>query len=530
MQTIKRVGALMLTLLVFFAANAQQVQLDLGLKNKKKGRQFMQGVLAKTDNDLWLIQFKYRILSQPKYYFVRLNASDMKEMDEVTIDLPEFKDHSVKYDGTYINKENNSFVLGYQYDKEDNVAREFAYPFNANSGELGSPNILAEYQLPRKAQFTRFVVSPSQDSMHVLIYHAGEYLKQSDEKFHVFVVNASTMKPEYDHELSVPYPDNRSTVSVPVLAANGQIYLSVITQVQEENKRGKLKYTDKWQGSIVSFDKDGKSGKEFNLGAPNVYIGDHIYRIDPKNGNCIVAGLYRKSVGGAYFGTFLQEIDGQSGKEVRLLVQPFGKEDPVNNEGQSKKKKKSSGVAISSSYVLRDLISKPDGSYQIVAEERWQERECTVDQRGNRQCHTYYHRGNILVANFGTDPASKAQNWFTFLRKRQEEVDFEYRNGYISMEGMNKSFFIFNDHIRNQSNAKKPSKNLYYCTYRRNQTCVSIQDVNNIGKPGDRLPLFNVKDQKMAFGPGFGFRDRSGKYYFIAYSNKRYKIFTVTIK
>lgn len=296
-------------------------------------------------------------------------------------------------------------------------------------------------------------VSPNEEK--ILVRIDLPYEKEMPERFKMQVYS-SNFDPEWEQEVTLPYPDKEFSVSSTLVDNDGSVIV-VGTKYAEKAEARELKKDERPAYTYMLLTYDGSGDAQIQpIEAGDKFLQDLTITI-PDEGDILCGGFYGKKGASSQSGAFYMRLDRKTKAILHQSYKEFSKEfitqymtEKEEEKATKKAEKKGEEVELIK-YDLDELIVREDGGVVMVGEQYnfFTTTVCTSSPNGGQTCRTVYHYvyNDIVVVN--VDPSGNIE-WATKIPKRQHTTnDGGYYSSYAMTVKGDKLYFIFNDSGKN---------------------------------------------------------------------------------
>jgi hypothetical protein len=446
MKKMKIFYTLIVVLLCNFNSLAQQADVVWGEKIKTKR---MAGIIGGNEKNYYTTHY-----GKDKQLIFRKYNQSMKLEKEQTIPF-ELDEKRYFYNKTIFLK-NKIVHLISERKKKEKKTYLYASTTDLDLNVIGKTLILDEGEVTSSGgglfsmqdynsnAFGITAISP--DSTKLLVYREKPTKRNEPTKMSLKVYDSDLTTMLFNKDVDLPIKDRNFNVSEIEIDNYGNIY--VLALIYKESKEVKRGQTDSYY-KLIAFERGSGKPKQFDFD----FQGDDIMTIEIEHGanNTLVCtgflsdikkGLLSTSTSNVSDEFFITNIDCSNFSilsKIRTKVKELYPE----------RKKREDYVP----YTIRNVYSKPDGSYTVVAEQYKLEVRTATDSRG--RSYTTYRYFYCDIACMNVDAAGNLKSISKIpkyqLNADNPSIQSTYYNGNV--------YIIYEDLARNaQANTDKEIK------------------------------------------------------------------------
>ena len=388
---------------------------------------------------------------------------------------------------------------------------------------------IASFQREKKlfSSSGNFEFIESQDQEYFAVFYNLPYERNEPEKFAAAIFDKDLKKiNQKDYQLQET--DRDIELLNKHLSDNGDLFLSA-RQVTERGMLGGAKDFDQLFFQVMP---DGSLIKnKFKL--PGKRIVDYTFISNEKN-QLICAGLYGDEKGRGVLGSFYARLDVTTKEWVKESYKPFDSDfitDGWSNREKNKadRKKDKGKDPILEDYEIRNLVTLPDNSSILIAEQFYITTVTYTDQNGNIQTKDIYNYNHVIVVRVD---AKGEILWNTKVQKEQASTnDGGYYSSYAFYPDDDALYIMFNDNLKNYTKGNVVGGETFKTSFTKGKkNVVSIVKIEYLRGDKKKAKLFSGKDIAMLVVPKAHFAAFDSKeLYFYARSKKKEKIGVVKL-
>jgi len=337
-----------------------------------------------------------------------------------------------------------------------------------------------------------FRIALAKDSSKVLAFAETLYGESAPKQLEMAVFDAS-MQTELWHRNVVLNGCAEGLYDTENVDVDGLGNAYVLGRRYFDKRIDRRKGRPNYEFNIIAFKHLGQDSLTYTVRYKDLFITDLAFRIAP-DGDFVCAGFYsNNSSRSTIRGTFSFYIDAEDGQLYRTGNRAF--DEAFLAQFMSPRKARRGRELYE--YALRDLIVRNDGGAVLVAEQYFMRQIQTSTSLGTTNTgvpQIQYYYNDIIVVSIAPDGRIE---WNTKIPKRQQTAnDNGYFSSYAMAAGDNQLYFIFNDHIRNLTQAN-PDK---LRTFNGRKSVVMIVTVEPDGTLSKK-PLFSNREQNILTRP-----------------------------
>ena len=328
------------------------------------------------------------------------------------------------------------------YDKKADTKTFYCQPIDPKTlSSASSATEVAKITGVNSLREGSFQIQPSADSSRLLIYMSRPS-HYKDSAIYALTVLDAEMRTLWNKTLKMPYEENFFEFQDLVVDNESNVYLLAKLYkskfIKKEKHRGQVNYSYK----ILPFNSKGEQLGETDIELDEKKFVEQV-SLTKSNGVLRCIGFYSNKLIEGVAGLFYLELDGQLAIKKKaykdLSIEDIESGDGLNRNFWSET---ASADLLLRNYKVRFVLSKLDGSVQIVAEQHW------LEYSGSSSSVAGYNSffGNIVVINIS---AQGEIQWVSFIKK-SEVYNGEDNSSHVSCSiGEEGSRFYFNDHAEN---------------------------------------------------------------------------------
>ncbi|MGB0915539.1 MAG: hypothetical protein ACPGVI_05670 [Crocinitomicaceae bacterium] len=331
------------------------------------------------------------------HYFLEKFNEDL--VSQNTHDISEqFEEDDYVING--IIKVANSYILISTKDFVD-VRKEVLYgqTFDWDSGKLSKPQEIFTQKYEKKRGGINYELKTSSDDQ-LLLLTIHPPTKRGEKEAVTFEVYDSELERLYsEEEVVFEEEDKNYSINETLLGDNGNIYLLGTKYTPRNRKLGIEAGPVEYEIITISDGNQENTAIKFDD-----KIADDISMTISEDGVLYVGGYYRVEDGIGIDGSFLFEINKESGEVENEIWDEFTKEfitegwsDRQVAKAKKKEKKKGTDLGLSN-LEFRSVVKHDDGSISMVGEVFWITYHTSTDANGNTTTRTVYHYGDLVVS------------------------------------------------------------------------------------------------------------------------------------
>ncbi len=482
-------------------------------------------------NDYFAFKTERKGLFGPLIPFLEKYDGKLNYESNTVFPKKEFPDGRVLE--SILDVDNQIYVFSTKLDKSSNTKTIYFQTIDPEKNTLNDDvTKITAIEVDKKAKRIAYDIyrSEKEKKMLVIVHYPFFTLKETQEKFGMFVFD-SKMKKEWEIEkYELKYTDKEYSLDRFVLSDEGDVYMMGSRFIKGSEAKAKNKKAhDAFE--LTTFTEKGKTIRSFPISFKGNYINDFDILVNDE-GHLAGGGFYSKKNTGHGDGAFVFAIDPKNGELVEFKNKEFSVE--FLQEGQKlayqkkieKKSKKGKDQELPNLEV-REMVFCKDGSYRLIGEQYRFYVTTYVDGNGNVRTVSHYVYGDIIVVNI--DP-NKEITWFSKIPKYQHSTnDYGYYSSYALCEYKGKMVFLFNDHIDNLV-AFKEKRGYKNYSLKKNKGVVVGATVSDKGKTTREL-IYTLEEDQAYLRPKVGMQISDNELIVFARLKKKgYKIGKITLR
>ncbi len=381
---------------------------------------------------------------------VVLVGADMEQISEKEIPIEE-KNASLRGFEKY---GNNIFFMYTAYESSSKTTTFYAIKISETL-DIVSKTTLGVFKSDNKGDQAKPTYKISNDSSKVLLFVEGPEKRKENEKYFIGVFNTD-LKTLWSREVELPIEQRYLAIYDMDVTNDGKVYVAIKHYEKEVSRESVREDGDKipsYVYKMLVYKDAGSKNDELVFNFNNQYIqGTRL--INAADGSVSVAGLYKRKSNGNINGAFYVKLAAGSGdvKNPKMIEFPIELITLVDKDNYASDKSKDPGLYPN--FRIRNILTRSNGSIDLVAEYYKLVITTTSDSRGfTRTTYNYYY-GDIVNTNI--DVNGKAA--FTRIPKNQKMTNSNLFLGIFSFVENDKLIILYNDDEDNidRDLSKKP--------------------------------------------------------------------------
>lgn len=344
----------------------------------------------------------------------------------------------------------SSFILfTSQLDKQNKATKLWAQRLSTKELKLQAPVQVhqSSYQGYKRYQSTKFQYVQSEDTSLIMFMANLPVHKSENFKFGVLVLNENLNTIWSKNTIFMPHPSQAFNPYYVELTNWGEMRL--LGKVFDLQASRKIKMNYSFEYYRISGQTDELYRQELDL--REYHISDMTFK-SVENGNLNFVGFYSAS-GEGQNGVFNIIADASDFSIINESYTEFPVDFIVQYATEQEKRKAARRKAKGKDVVfyslnLHQIISNPDATITLIAEQQRYYQSCNTSQNGPTTCVNHYIFGDIITVKFN---AYGQVEWMDLLPKYQHTTnDFGYYSSYALSQSIDGTLnLIFNDHTKN---------------------------------------------------------------------------------
>lgn len=272
------------------------------------------------------------------------------------------------------------------------------------SGKLSKPLEIFTQQYEKKRGGIRYDIKTSNDE-ELLFLTIHPPTKRDEQELVTFEVYNSRLKKQYsEKDITIKQKDRNYRINETLLGDNGHIYL-LGTKLNPKDRKMGIEGGPP-EHEIITFANGRQKNTKIKF---DEKFADHLAMTFSEDGTLYVGGYYRVKDGIGIDGSFLCEIDKETGQIKNEIWDEFSKEFITEGWSERKvekanKKEKRKGKDLGlSNLKFRSVIKHDDGSISMVGEIYWVTTHTNYNPNGANTTTTTYHYGDLVVSKISKE-------------------------------------------------------------------------------------------------------------------------------
>lgn len=393
------------------------------------------------------------------------------------------------------------YLVGTATKPSEKKSMLYAIKLDSEKMALGDFIELADvdYSGGKRSESKEFKFAFAPDTSKLLVYYNIPGKKEDFENFG-FKVFDRNLEIIHDLQVQIPYSEKLFNILEVAVDNDGTIYCAgkLYAGSRRESKKGNVNYTTK----ILIFKGGADTPEELNLAFDDVFISS--LKMSFRGNMISVVGFFSDYSSIGEKGVFVMDVDKKKAEVVSQNLKFFDKNffalglSKKEKEKLEKRDKKGKDISFNE-FLIDHIIPYSDGSFTIVAEQRYIRVVETSNGNGGSRTDYYYHNHHVLVFKVNKD---NEIDWYSKVIKSQiTRNDGGFSNGYVMIPTEKALYFLFNEGHK----AYDPKKNKepgFTSTYsRKKKSVVSLTTIALADGTPKRVKVMDGKTDKFLLIP-----------------------------
>jgi hypothetical protein len=396
--------------------------------------------------------YKEKVMVVSKY-----DVKTLSKLDDVPVNIVindgVTKDEQKMTIVDYYGVNEDLFIFSLLYDKKSDLSSLYCTKIDKNL-KTSDAVLVDQISAEKKSEAYSYSVYLSTDSSRFVIMKNPEQKKNEKDVYLFKLIDTKTLKGTASFSYTTTTSEKNTTFKNVIFNGEGVMFLLITAKnedAKEKNRKTKNKEEKIEQYSfkmITANPSRNYEVKEYKVSVPGKDLIDLSLRYNAQTGKVYGIGTYSnlKKSGKAEWGLHGFAYMVMDEDKVALEKSSFKdfSEDLIVKIAGERAARKDKG--ITSSFEIKDVITKPDGGLYMIMEEDWVQVVTTTSSNGNGGTTTtttyYYHNEDVLVTYINP---SGSITWFSHIPKNQVTAnDGGYRNSIYAHLINNKLHIVFN--------------------------------------------------------------------------------------
>jgi hypothetical protein len=421
------------------------------------------------------------------------------------------------------------YFVGSALNTSDKKNMVYALRVDPEKLAFGDAKTLAsiDYSGGKRSESKEVKFSFAPDSSKFLVYYNIPGKKEDAESFG-FNIYDNDLEVIYEMQVQIPYSEKLFDVMDVAIDNDGTVFLAgklYQEKRRERKKGGGVNYSTKF----LVFKKGSNMPEEINIEFDDIYLRSMKMSF---RGNIISAvGFFAEEAYAGDKGVFVMDIDKNKAEMISHNLKYFDKKFftlglTAKEQAKVNKRLQKGKDVTFNEYVVDHLIPRADGSFTIIAEQRYIRVVQTSTGNGNSRTDYYYHNNHVIAFKVNKDNEIE---WYSKVVKQQvTSNDGGFSNGYVLIPTQSKLFFLFNDGHKAYDPKKTKTPGFVSTYMKKKKSTVSLTTMNLEDGAVKKVKVMDGKTDKFLLIPrGTAVQDGTIITHFFNPKQRRYGSITV---
>tara|TARA_Y100000385_G_scaffold178154_1_gene184177 strand:- start:1189 stop:2769 length:1581 start_codon:yes stop_codon:yes gene_type:complete len=512
-------SSLFFILLISFSGISQGPEISWGQLERKQGTLLY--ILPSAKNEFYALRWSGgRVFG----HYKASKHSELKSIESSKIKLVA-NGSMANFEGAKVF--NDRFVT-FLSDRQDGKNVFYMQPFNSALEADGEPLSLASYDFTQNRGKGFFDIKISANGKYIgVVWQIPG--KKGERHIYGFKVFNQDFELINDGEYRLPFSSELSEIHEHHISNTGDYFLCLSEYVQVEKKK---LFTSNIEFKALHIyhitDDDGLQDFTLDLDGKRITA---MAMYSDKDDLFVLTGIYGNKDQTGVSGVFHQRVNLKTEEILKEGFKEFDEEFITQGWSErelrkaSKREERGKGGAQLYNYKMRDVTFLEDGSIIGTMEQYYVQVQSNMDGRTGQSSNVYMYYYNDIIA-YKIDTEGEF-NWVDKIRKYQ--VSINDGGPYSSFESFVDSgsvYFIFNDHMRNYTDAGSfiDEERIHTANYGRKRNAIALASINlTTGEVSRETFTDGTKNKALVVPKLFSVNPRTGELWLYSVSGRKEK-------